>query len=77
MSCRAIHAADAATDKVRNHGDPVPGVVVCWQHAPVHNVTTSEWVALVIGAPFDTALTVSWVGAERLIPIRDDTAVDG
>lgn len=65
---------------VRNHGDygdPVPGVVVCWQHSPVHNVTTSEWVALVIGAPFDTALTVSWVGAERLIPIRDDTPVDG
>jgi hypothetical protein len=64
---------------VSNHGsygDPVPGVVVCWQHSPVHTVTTSEWVALVVGAPFGTAMTLSWVGAERLLPIRDDTPVD-
>ena len=50
---------------------------MCWQHAPTHLATASEWVALVVQAPFGTALLVDWVGVERLIPVRDDTAVDG
>jgi hypothetical protein len=65
---------------VRNHGDygePILGVVVCWQHSPVQTVSTAEWVALVVAAPFCTAMTVSWVGAERLLPIRNDAAADG
>jgi len=64
---------------VRNHNDqgsPRPGVVICWQHAPVHNATAAEWVALVAQSPFGSALLIDWVGAERLLPIRDDTPAD-
>lgn len=65
---------------VREHGDygvPTAGVVVCWQHTPVHNVSSADWLALVVTAPFDDALLVSWVGAERLIPLRDPRPADG
>ena len=54
-----------------NHGAPDPGVVLSWQHSPVHNATASDWIALVAICPFDTALQVQWVGAERLIPVRE------
>jgi hypothetical protein len=59
------------------HGTPTPGVVVGWQHAPVHNATAAAWIALVATAPFSSALLVQWVSAERLIPVRDPAAVDG
>ena len=65
---------------VRGHGDygsPTPGVVVSWQHAPVHQATAAAWLALVAQAPFGTALLVEWVSAERLIPVRDPTPTDG
>lgn len=53
------------------HGQPVPGVVVAWQHAPLHNVGGSAWQALVATTPFDDALVVSWVDATRLLELRD------
>ena len=59
---------------VKGHGDygaPEPGVVISWQHSPVHNATSSPWVALVALCPFDNGLVVRWVGAERLLPVRD------
>lgn len=59
---------------VRGHGDigpPDPGLVLSWQHSPVHNATAADWVALVATCPFDTALCLHWVSAERLLPIRD------
>ena len=59
-----------------NYGPPTPGVVSCWQHAPVHNAAAAEWVALVAQNPFDTALLVDWVSADRLVPTRDDTPLD-
>lgn len=61
---------------VRGHldyGAPVPGVVVSWQHTPVHNANAADWLALVVMNPFGNALLLQWVGAERLIPVRDPT----
>lgn len=61
---------------VRGHldyGQPVPGVVVSWQHAPVHNANAADWLALVVMNPFGHALLLQWVGAERLIAVRDPT----
>ena len=57
-------------------GPPDPGVVVDWQRAPVHNANTSDWIALVACCPFEAALIVHWVGAERLIPVRDPRPAD-
>lgn len=54
-------------------GAPVPGVVVAWQHTPEHHATTSGWLALVATGPFDDALAVQWVEAERLSTVRDGT----
>jgi len=53
------------------HGQPVPGVVVAWQHAPLHNVGGSAWQALVATTPFDDALVVRWFDASRLVELRD------
>ena len=64
---------------VRSHGDygsPQPGVVISWQHAPVHSATSSAWTALVVLAPVPWTLVVEWVTADRLIAIRDATPVD-
>lgn len=55
------------------YGAPAPGVVVGWQHTPEHHATTSGWLALVVAAPFDDALAVQWVEAERLTSVRDPT----
>lgn len=52
-------------------GAPDPGVVVDWQRAPVHSANSSGWVALVACCPFEAALIVEWVSAERLIAVRD------
>lgn len=57
-------------------GSPAPGVIVSWQHQPVHIVTQAEWVALVAHSLHDDALLVSWVGSERLRAIRDDTRTE-
>lgn len=57
-------------------GDARPGVVIAWQHQPIHLTTQAEWVALVAEWAYDDAFTVSWVGAERLVPIRDGTRAD-
>lgn len=65
---------------VRGQGDigpPTPGVVVLWQHSPVHNVNASDWVALIASCPFGAALLVEWVGAERLVAVRDPAPVGG
>jgi hypothetical protein len=65
---------------VRNSGDrgsPVPGVVVDWQHSAVHPVDTSEWLALVASAPFPEGLLISWVSADRLLPVRNPAPLDG
>jgi hypothetical protein len=35
---------------------------VSWQHTPVHNIDAADWLALVITAPFDDALLISWAG---------------
>jgi len=59
------------------HGSATAGVVVTWQHSPVHNVNASDWLALVVTAPFDDALSMSWVGAERLIGLRNPSPIDG
>lgn len=59
------------------HGPPAPGVVVAWQHLPVHNANAAAWLALVVTTPFDDALAVTWVGAERLVELRDPAPVDG
>lgn len=58
-------------------GEPSPGVIVCWQHAPVHGAAAASWVALVAQNPFADALLVEWVGADRLVGVRDDTAAGG
>lgn len=65
---------------VRGHGEhgvPNAGVVVSWQHTPVHSAAGHEWSALVAQAPFGAALLVDWVGAGRLVPVRDDSATEG
>ena len=54
-----------------NHGSPTPGVVVAWQPAPVQSSAAEQWVALVARAPFEDALLLDWVGADRLVPLRD------
>jgi hypothetical protein len=51
-------------------------VVVDWQRALVHNSNTSEWIALVACCPFEAALLVEWVSAEKLIAVRDPRPVD-
>jgi hypothetical protein len=58
------------------HGPPAAGVVVAWQHAPIHGVNASEWLALVVTTPFGDALTMGWVGAERLVELRDPEPAD-
>lgn len=58
------------------HGPPTAGVVVAWQHTPVHHANAADWIALVITAPFGDALLMNWVGAERLIELRDPSPVD-
>ena len=73
MSCQP-HEPEVRHVWVRAHGDygsPQPGVVISWQHAPVHNATASSWVALVALAPVAWTLVVEWVSADRLIGIRD------
>lgn len=65
---------------VRGHGQyapPQPGLVIGWQHSPVHKITDSSWSALVLVSPFDGAVLVEWVNADRLDPISDPTPVDG
>ena len=57
-------------------GEPTPGVVVCWQHAPVHGATAAAWVALVAQCPVPGELLLAWVSADRLVGVRDDTAAD-
>ena len=59
------------------HGPPAAGVVVTWQHTPIHNVNASEWLALVVTTPFGDALSMRWVGAERLVGLRDPSPADG
>ena len=49
---------------VKGHGQyaaPQPGLVIGWQHSPVHKITDSSWTALVLVSPFDGALLVEWV----------------
>ncbi|SEQ67420.1 hypothetical protein [Microlunatus flavus] len=53
------------------HGPPVAGVVLQWQLAPIHNAGGSPWQALVATTPFADALVISWVDANRLVPLRD------
>ena len=48
-----------------------PGVVVQWQYLPVHNATASGWAALVVHVPFEGAVAMEWVPAERVEPIAD------
>lgn len=65
---------------VRNHGGhgaPVAGVVVAWQPTPVPTSAREQWVALVASAPFGDALLLDWVGADRLLPVRDPRPGDG
>ncbi len=50
--------------------------MISWQHAPVHNATSSPWVALVVLAPVAGMLVVEWVSVDRLIDIRDPTPAD-
>jgi hypothetical protein len=50
---------------------PTPGVVVQWQYLPVHNATASGWAALVVHVPFEGAVAMEWVPAERVEPIVD------
>lgn len=65
---------------VKGHGQyapPQPGLVINWQHSPVHKITDSTWTALVLVAPFPGAVLVQWVSADRLEPIRDSSPADG
>ena len=71
---------DARHVWVRGHGDyaqVLPGLVINWQYAPVHNATASSWSALVLVAPFPDAILVEWVSTDRLVPLRDPTPVNG
>ena len=61
----------------RDYGSPVAGVVVGSRHAPVHTVNAADWLALVVTTPFEDLLSMSWVGAERLIALADLSHVDG
>jgi hypothetical protein len=65
---------------VKGHGQyaaPQPGLVISWQHSPVHKITDSSWTALVLVSPFDGAVLVEWVNADRLVPVSDSTPADG
>ena len=65
---------------VKGHGQyaaPQPGLVIGWQHSPVHKITDSSWTALVLVSPFDGALLVEWVNADRLSPVSDARPADG
>ena len=65
---------------MRGHGEhaPVqPGIVINWQHTPVHNATASSWTALVLVAPFPDAMLIEWVSTDRLVAIHDPTPIDG
>lgn len=53
------------------HGPPVAGIVLQWQHAPLHHAGSSPWQALVATTPFDDALVVRWVDASRLVELRN------
>ena len=67
---------DIAHVGVRGHGNTrivQPGLVLQWQHTPIHNATAPAWSALVLIAPFPGAVAVRWVSADQLIPIRDPT----
>ena len=55
----------------------LPGLVINWQYAPVHNATAASWTALVLVAPFPEAMLVEWVSTDRLVAINDPTPVDG
>ena len=60
---------------MRGHGDyaPVlPGLVINWQHAPVHNATAPSWTALVLVAPFQEAMLIEWVSADRLVVLSQE-----
>jgi hypothetical protein len=46
-------------------------VVVQWQYLPVHNATASGWAALVVHVPFEGAMAMEWVPAERVEPVAD------
>ena len=50
---------------------------MCWQYAPVHTVNAADWLALVVTTPFQDLLSMSWVGAERLIQLADPSPADG
>ena len=60
-----------------DHSPPWPGLVISWQHAPIHKITDSTWTALVLVTPFPGAMLGEWVSADRLEPIRDPAPVDG
>lgn len=59
-----------------DHGPPTAGVVVSWQHTAVHNANAAAWLALVVTTPFEDLLSVSWVGAERLIELANPSPVN-
>ena len=64
---------------VKGHGEYAPtqpGLVLQWQYAPVRNATAAAWSALVLVAPFPEAISVRWVSADRLVPIRDPRPAD-
>lgn len=54
-----------------------PGLVIGWLPNPVHRITESSWMALVLVAPHPGAMLLEWVGAERVEPVRDPTPADG
>lgn len=53
------------------HGETLPGLVISWQRSLRRTVLASDWVALVALVPFGDSLLLEWVGAERLVPVRD------
>lgn len=59
------------------YGTTWPGLVINWQHSPVHKITDSAWTALVLVSPFDGGVLVEWVNADRIEPIRDPSPADG
>lgn len=53
-------------------GPPSPALIVAWMPAPVHTAASADWIALVAWSPDGKEiLNLSWVGAERLHPVRD------
>ena len=58
------------------HGETVPGIVLGWSRDHIRSALDSGWVLTVAVIPFEGALLVDFVRAERVVPVRDATPLE-